>query len=56
MFVVVNAKAIIHDYRRNEELTSIIDDLVAEAKLLDISCSRIIELIRIRMKGDDVND
>lgn len=57
MFVESNAKAIIHEYRRNLELVSILDDLVAEANILGISYERIIELIHLRMKGDkDTHD
>ncbi len=53
MFVTKNAKEIIFSCRRNEELTYIIDDLIIEAKKLDLNNEQLIKLINERYNKID---
>lgn len=48
MFVMENAKSIIYEYRRNEELTMIIDDLIMEAVKLSLTKEQLIEMLQER--------
>ena len=48
MFVTENAKSIIYSYRRNEELTMILDDLIMEADKLNVTQAQLIEMVQDR--------
>lgn len=50
MFVSKDAKELIYDYRKNSGLTSIIDDLVIESKILNVSYEQLITIIKKRFK------
>ena len=53
MFVTENAKEIIYSYRRNEELTMVIDELIIETKKLNLTKDQLIKLISDRFQESD---
>lgn len=53
MFVVHGAKDKILDYRKNESLIEIIDDMLKESKKLGITLDDVIEMVRKRSRIDD---
>lgn len=54
MFVTENAKSIIYEYRRNEELTMIIDDLITEAVKLSLTMEQVIDMLQERYVATEV--
>lgn len=56
MFVLPGAKQTIQEYRRNETLIEIIDDLLAEANKLQIPQEKLIAMIQRRKGKDDDTD
>lgn len=50
MTIAVNAKKLVEDRKRKEEMTKIVDDLVCWGKRLSMSKQEVIELIEEKYK------
>lgn len=56
MFVTPNAKSMIYEYRKNESLVNLIDDMIVEMKALNITYKHLLELIGKRKELHDNNE